>query len=143
MLTILPLEVYSDSLERKTMNPSQVQQIEGVEERLKTAMLKSDVSELDELLAPDLVFTNHLGQIIHKQDDLSAHRSGTFAIHEIDLSDQRIRIVGNIGIVTVHARIAGKWGDVLSETPLRFTRIWRQAQHGHWELITAHSSLVS
>jgi len=30
-----------------------------VEGQLRTAMLNSDVDALDELLAPDLIFTNH------------------------------------------------------------------------------------
>jgi len=33
-------------------------------------MLKSDVNTLDELLSSDLVFTNHLGHLMTKQDDL-------------------------------------------------------------------------
>ncbi|MDK1044873.1 MAG: nuclear transport factor 2 family protein [Anaerolineales bacterium] len=33
------------------------------EERLRKAMLRSDVSALDQLLAPELIFTNHLGQV--------------------------------------------------------------------------------
>jgi hypothetical protein len=39
-------------------------------------MLRSDVVVLDELLAPELIFTNHLGRVLGKEDDLAAHRSG-------------------------------------------------------------------
>jgi hypothetical protein len=51
-----------------------------VEERLRQAMLASDASTLDELLAPELIFTNHLGQVLGKQDDLGAHQSGLVQI---------------------------------------------------------------
>ncbi len=51
-------------------------QITDAEEQLHQAMLASDVLVLDELLAQDLVCTNHLGQRIGKEDDLSAHKSG-------------------------------------------------------------------
>ncbi len=47
-----------------------------LEERLRQAMLDSDVAELDTLIAPELIFTNHLGQLIGKQEDLAIHRSG-------------------------------------------------------------------
>lgn len=48
------------------------------EENLRTAMLISNLEVLDELLAPDLIFTNHLGQLISKKDDLAGHKTGIF-----------------------------------------------------------------
>jgi hypothetical protein len=44
------------------MNRAVEAQILNAEDKLRTAMLSSDVNALDELLAPELVFTNHLGQ---------------------------------------------------------------------------------
>lgn len=38
-------------------------QILEAEERLRLAMLGSDVAALDELLAPDLIFTSHSGTV--------------------------------------------------------------------------------
>lgn len=40
------------------------------EERLRLAMLNSDVAELDELISSDLLFTNHIGVLISKEDDI-------------------------------------------------------------------------
>jgi len=51
------------------------EQIKKCEERLKEAMLHSDISELNKLLAVDLTFINHLGQLITKQYDLEAYKS--------------------------------------------------------------------
>jgi hypothetical protein len=56
-------------------SPLQVQIVE-VEDQLRTAMLCADVAALNQLLAPDLIFTNHLGQLLGKEDDLAAYRSG-------------------------------------------------------------------
>lgn len=50
--------------------------IENLEERLRQAMLNSDVLTLDELIAEDLLFTMHTGLLINKQADLEAYRSG-------------------------------------------------------------------
>ena len=33
---------------------------------------RSDLEVLQELLADDLIFTNHLGQLLHKEDDRAA-----------------------------------------------------------------------
>ena len=62
-----------------TIDPTEAQLIEA-EEQLRMAMLNADVNILDKLLADDLVFTNHLGQVLGKQDDLAAHQSGKFKI---------------------------------------------------------------
>jgi Domain of unknown function (DUF4440) len=51
-------------------------QIVDAEDQLRIAMLSSDVAALDELLAPELIYTNHLGQLLGKDDDLAAYRSG-------------------------------------------------------------------
>ena len=37
-----------------------------LEKQLKDAMSTSDVTALDRLLSPDLIFTNHLGQVVSK-----------------------------------------------------------------------------
>lgn len=55
-------------------------QIVKAEEQLRLIILQSDVSTLDELLAPELIFMNQLGQVVIKQDDLEAQQSGTLRV---------------------------------------------------------------
>ncbi|MEO0687582.1 MAG: nuclear transport factor 2 family protein, partial [Cyanobacteria bacterium J06649_11] len=93
-----------------TIDPTEAEIIE-VEELLRLAMLDSDVNALDELLAPELVFTNHLGQVLGKQDDLTAHQSGKFKIEVLTPSERRIEAVENIAIVTVKVHLIGSYED--------------------------------
>ena len=65
-------------------------QITEIEERLRRAMLTSDVRVLNELLAPDIIITSHRGELLKKQDDLAAHESGTFQFHKLNPSDRQI-----------------------------------------------------
>jgi hypothetical protein len=46
-------------------------------------MLASDVGVLDELLALEIIITNHLGKLLTKQNDLAAHQSGLIQIDEM------------------------------------------------------------
>ena len=46
------------------MNKHSESQIIAIEERLRQAMLNSDVVELDALIAPDLIFTSYLGHLV-------------------------------------------------------------------------------
>ncbi len=124
------------------MNQEIKAEIKACEEQLKQAMLESDISELDKLLGPDLIFTNHLGQVMTKQDDLEAHKSGMLKIKEITLSDNKIRIVGDIVIVSVQAKIVGVFAGEESENNFRFTRVWCKNTSNGWQIITGHSSIV-
>lgn len=125
------------------MNQSIQMQIEQCEDRLKHAMLLSDVSALNELLAENLIFTNHFGRLMTKQDDLRAHESGTLKINEITLSDQKIKIYGDVAVVSVQAHISGDFAGEVSEGDFRFTRVWSKAPSGAWQVVAGHSSIVA
>jgi ketosteroid isomerase-like protein len=105
--------------------------------------LQSDVSTLDELLAPDLLFTNHLGQLMTKQDDLNAHQSAIVKINKIEISDQRLKMIDSVAVVSVQARIRGTFAGESSESEFRFTRIWRKTQNDNWQVIAGHSSVIA
>ena len=118
-------------------------QIAEAEERLRQAMLGSDVAALDELLGPELVFTNHLGQVLGKADDLDAHRSGIVKIDELELSDQRVIGQGNVAVVSVQVRLSGSYAGARAEGLFRFTRVWAQGTDGAWRVIAGHSTIIA
>ena len=124
-------------------NPSIETEIIDAEERLRLGMLRSDVDTLDELLASNLIFTNHLGQVLSKQDDLTAHRSGKLAIRELIPSEQHIQYSGEVAIVSVRMRLSGSYNGVESSGDFRFTRIWQRSSGGTWQVAAAHSSIVA
>ena len=126
----------------KSMHEIRVKEIQALEEQLKLAMLNSDITSLDELLACDLIFTNHLGQLMTKQDDLNAHKSGWLKIDKIQLFDQQIKVLNDVAIVCVQALILGSFNGESSESKFRFTRVWCKNSQNKWNVTVAHSSLV-
>jgi len=116
--------------------------IEECELRLMQAMMQSDDQVLNELLATELTFTNHLGQLMTKQDDIEAHKCGAIKISSIVPSNQHIKIIGDVAIVTVKVRISGIFSGIQSKGDFRFTRVWQQKESEDWQLIVAHSTLV-
>ena len=113
------------------------------EEQLLAAMRASNAEALDDLLADDLIFTHHLGGMMGKQDDLDAHRTGFVKVHAVTASDQRIRILGDVAIVTVRLDIMGSFGGVESSGAFRFTRVWAPGKNNECQLITAHSTRIA
>jgi hypothetical protein len=113
-----------------------------LEERLRQAMLHSDVIELDILIAPELIFTNHLGQIVTKDADLDAHRSGKFKFTEIAPSDRQIQLNRGFSVVSVLMHILGSYEGSPVEQDLRFTRVWAISYSGSLQIIAGHASAI-
>ena len=117
------------------------EEIKKAEERLRMAMLTSDVEELDALLSPSLSFTTFLGTKIGKEEDLEAHRSGFLKMHAIDLSETEIQFVGDLAIVTCLASIDASFDDDRSHQEFRFTRVWSKAS-GNYQVAAGQATLV-
>lgn len=117
-------------------------QIVEAEERLRAAMLGSDVSALDELMADELVFTDHLGHVLGKQDDLGAHRSGLVKIDALTPSEQIIPVHGEVAIVSVRVHLSGSYAGTRSEGDFRFTRVWGRSASGGWQVVAGHACVV-
>ena len=118
-------------------------QIVNIEERLRQAMLASNVSVLNELLAPEIIITNHLGELLKKQDDLAAHKSGLFKIIELKPSEQQIQIHGEVAIVSVRMQLSGRHNGSPANGDFRFTRVWAVSSSGAWHIIAAHIGMVA
>ena len=118
-------------------------QIIHSEERLRQAMLASDVSVLDELLAPEIIITSHLGELLKKQDDLEAHKSGLIQIHELTPAEQQMQLHGEVAIVSVRMQIVGSYAGAPANGNFRFTRVWAASPSGTWQVVAAHISLVA
>ncbi|MDJ0581119.1 nuclear transport factor 2 family protein [Crocosphaera sp.] len=112
------------------------------EERLRQAMLASDVSVLDELLAPDIIITNHLGQLLTKNDDLAAHESGLFKIDQLTPSEQHISIHKEIAIVSVRMQLSGSYNGRPTNGDFRYTRMWNLSERATWQIVAAHIGMI-
>jgi len=84
-------------------------QIRECEARLYTAMSASDVSELDMLIADDLLFVGPTGELATKAMDLEVHRTGGKQFHEFVPKELEIRVWSE-DFVLVSAKIFGSIG---------------------------------
>lgn len=113
-----------------------------LERRLRDAMLASDVHELEALLSPELLFTNHLGHVMTRDDDLEAHRTGFAQIEALEILETRTVLAGTSAVVSAHVRLRGSFGGVHAEAEMRFTRVWAREADGHRRVIAGHASAV-
>ena len=117
------------------MNPEIEAQIRECEARLYAAMLASDVSELDALIAEDLLFAGPTGELATKAMDLELHRTGGTQFDELIPKELEIRVWSE-EFVLCSAKIFLR-GRSLGEPfagDYRYTRIWRKGDKG-WQIL--------
>lgn len=124
------------------MSADLIHQISLLEERLRLAMLAADCSALAELISADLIFTNHLGHVCGKQDDLHMHGSGLLKLHTLDPSEMCVKTRGDLAVVSVRMAVGGVFDAMAFQEDLRYTRVWARSERGSWEILTGHSSRV-
>jgi len=112
------------------------------EERLRQAMLTNDVAVLDELIAPDLLFTGHLGQLASKADDLAAHRARLLRAEIMEPSERRIQLHPNFAVVSVLMRLIGSYAGEPIDQYMRYTRVWAIGANGSLQIVAGHMSEV-
>ncbi|MDJ0658047.1 MAG: nuclear transport factor 2 family protein [Crocosphaera sp.] len=125
------------------MNQENKSIIQTFESRLQNAMLNSNIEELNELLADDLIFTNHVGHLMTKLDDLNLHKSGTLKLKKIELKNLNIRLLNEVALVNTEAIIIGILNNQRSENKFRFSRIWSKKSNDLWQVVMAHSTLIT
>ena len=124
------------------MNQPTESQIAELEERLRQAMLTSNVTELDALIAPELLFTSHLGQLVSKQQDLEMHRARVLKLRELTPSDQRIQNHSGCSVVSVQMHLLGNYAGTDIDQQIRYTRVWALSSAGVLQVIAGHASAV-
>lgn len=109
------------------------------EEMLRQAMRTSHVEMLDELIHDDLIFVNHFGQILTKEADLEAHRSGALNFTDINVIDQRVKLLDRLAITVTRVSLKGTAGAEPIEDEMCYTRVW-QTIDGKLKIISGHCS---
>ena len=119
------------------MNPEIETQIRACEARLYTAMLASDVAELDALIADDLLFAGPSGELATKAMDLELHRTGGTQFHEFTPEELEIRVWSEqFALASAKIFLRGTYLGQAFAGHFRYTRIWRKGPQGQdWQIV--------
>jgi len=117
------------------MNPEIEAQIRTCEARLYTAMLASDVVELDALIADDLLFAGPTGALATKAMDLELHRTGGTQFREFTPKELEIRVWSEeFALASAKIFLSGTYLGQSFAGHYRYTRIWRKGQQD-WQIV--------
>lgn len=109
-------------------------QIRECEMRLYAAMAASDVSELDALIADDLLFVGPTGELATKAMDLELHRTGGTQFHEFVPKELEIRVWSeNFALASARIFLSGIYLGNAFAGDYRYMRVWRKGKGG-WQI---------
>src|SRR3954453_21451616 len=117
-------------------------QILAAEERLRQGQLHNDVAALDDLLAPDLLFTGHLGQLASKADDLAAHRARLLRLTKATVVERHIQLHASFAVVSTLLHLVGSYDGQPIDQQVRYTRVWALTGAGALQVVAGHMSAV-
>lgn len=116
-------------------------EVELLEEQWRAAQLSGDVAMMDKLLSDDFVGISMTGQVNTKAQQLSRIRSHTFVITKIDLDEMKVKLVGQVAIVTVRAAVEGTSEGVPMNGDFRYTRIYQHSPAG-WKITNFEATRI-
>ncbi len=121
---------------------SQHKEIEGLEQDWRQALISSNVTALDRLLADDYLGVTANGTLETKADLLALRRGGTVRISELNLSDLKIRVYGDTAVVTSRAELTGTNGGTDISGHYRYTRVYNRRE-GQWRIVSFEASRIA
>jgi ketosteroid isomerase-like protein len=109
-------------------------QIVALEHEWQKAALAGDLPAMDKLLSDDYLGITDTGEVLTKTQQLARMRDGKFIITKLDISDTRIKLVGNIAIVTCLAQVEGTSDDERLHGAYRYTRVYQRLAGNVWKV---------
>jgi ketosteroid isomerase-like protein len=129
--------------EAQTLNAAE-QEVLKVENDWNQALVKRDTASLQQFYADEYLYTDPDGLVWDKAKDLANLTSGSAArLSAYKLDDTRVRMYGDVAVVTGRNTIKGVFERVYSDVSgaYRFTDVFVK-RNGRWQCIASQASRI-
>lgn len=109
-------------------------EVEALEEQWRQAEVAGDVVALDHLLSDDYVGISMSGEVNTKNQQLDRIRRHTLTLTELQLDDIKIKLLGQVAVVTGRARAVGTSDGSPLKGNFRYTRVYLHLPNGSWKV---------
>jgi ketosteroid isomerase-like protein len=116
-----------------------VQQLTKLKHQWAEAEDNRDTGFLERLLADDFEAGTAKGDVINKEQLIQRIKSPGRRIDEHHSDDIRVRVYGNVAVMTDHTTISGVDNGSRFGGEFRFVRIFVK-QHGRWQAVLAQAT---
>ena len=118
---------------------SSEKEILALEDRRYAAMTSGDLGSLEELLHDQLLYTHSSGMMDTKASWLLAMKSGKTRYKSVRCSDQQVRILGDVALVTGKGHIEAEINGQPRTLRLMFLNAWAKTPQG-WKFVAWQST---
>jgi ketosteroid isomerase-like protein len=136
LLLVVPVaQVFAQrNHQRHDRKRSEREQIVELEQQWQKAALTDDVAAMDRLLSEDYLGITSSGEVLTKVQQLDHMRSHELVISKLQTSELKIKLIGNIAIVTSLARVEGISDGGPLRGAYRYTRVYQRLASGAWKI---------
>jgi ketosteroid isomerase-like protein len=125
---------FAQDRDRREHKRTERAQIVALERQWQRAALSDDVPAMDKLLSDDYLGITGSGAVLTKSQQLDRMRDRQFSITKLETSELKIKLIGNIAIVTSLAQVEGMTGDESLHGAYRYTRVYQRMSGGVWKV---------
>ena len=113
-----------------------------MESEWRQAQLSEDIPQMDQLLSDNFLGVTAGGQVVTKNQQLDRMRSRQIAISKLDMVDTKIKISGNLAVVTSLARLDGTVNGSPLHGSFRYTRVYQRSVGVGWKITNFEATRV-
>ncbi len=117
--------------ERKRVERAEIIQLE---QQWRQAQISENISEMDRLLAEDFLGITAAGQVVTKAQQLDRMRTRQIDLRRMDVSETKIKISGNLAVVTSLIQIDGTMDGRPVNGAFRYTRVYQRTPGAGWQI---------
>ena len=117
-------------------------EISTLEEEWKQAQMAEDIPLMDHLLSDDFLGITASGQLVTKSQQLDRMRTRQLEIARFDMADTKIKISGNLAVVTSLVRLDATSNGAPLHGFFRYTRVYQRAPGDGWKITNFEATRV-
>lgn len=117
-------------------------EIDQLEESWRVAILKSNTTVMESLLADDYLAITASGTLQTKDQTLASLRAGHVHFTALDISDRKVRFYGPTALVTSVADVKGTTAEGDVSGSYRYTRVYVRDAQGAWKIVSFEVSRI-
>ncbi len=139
MICGLALPASAEHHERKRTERAEILTLEG---RWRQAQLGEDTAAMDKLLSDQFLGITASGQVVTKMQQLDRMRTRSLDITRMEVADTKIKITGNVAVVTSLANIEGLADGTPLHGAFRYTRVYQRVPGDGWKITNFEATRV-
>ena len=124
----------------QTTKATEQEVLKAYRELDEASLIKKDRATMERLMADDYSYGHSNGSVANKAQDIAENMSPDMKWTASRLDDLKVRIYGDVAVVTGLATLTGSAKGYVSG-PRRFTDVWVR-RNGRWQSVGGQSTIV-